>query len=84
MQYSAPQLADTDARKVLGSFLFRGDDIDNRVRVSSGANMLLLDQPTTNLDPFSRYVGTVTALNPERLLKHPDGDENHRNEVTRN
>jgi ATPase subunit of ABC transporter with duplicated ATPase domains len=28
MQRAAPQLADTDARKVLGSFLFTGDDVN--------------------------------------------------------
>jgi len=30
MQRAAPQLADTDARKVLGSFLFTGDDVNKR------------------------------------------------------
>ncbi len=114
MQYSAPQLADTDARKVLGSFLFTGDDVDKpagvlsggektrlalATLVVSGANVLLLDEPTNNLDPASREeilralatftgavvlvshdVGAVTALNPERVLILPDGDEDHWNE----
>ena len=114
MQAAAPQLADTDARKVLGSFLFTGDDVNKPAGVLSGgektrlalaslvvssANVLLLDEPTNNLDPASREeilralstftgavvlvshdVGAVQALNPERVLILPDGDEDHWND----
>ena len=69
MQAAAPHLGDVEARKVLGSFLFTGDDVAKKSGVLSGgektrlalaslvvssANVLLLDEPTNNLDPASR------------------------------
>jgi ATPase subunit of ABC transporter with duplicated ATPase domains len=109
MHGAAPQLTDTQARSVLGSFLFSGDDASKPARVLSGgektrlalailvvssANVLLLDEPTNNLDPASREEvlaairsyegaivlvthdeGAVRALEPERVLLLPDGDE---------
>ncbi len=69
MRTAAPQLTDTEARSVLGSFLFSGEDAMKPAGVLSGgektrlalatlvvssANVLLLDEPTNNLDPASR------------------------------
>jgi ATPase subunit of ABC transporter with duplicated ATPase domains len=109
MQSAAPQLTDTEARSVLGSFLFSGEDAHKPAKVLSGgektrlalaslvvssANVLLLDEPTNNLDPASREEvlaairtyegaiilvthdeGAVRALEPDRVLLLPDGDE---------
>ena len=69
MTSASPNLDDTQVRKVLGSFLFSGDDVEKPARVLSGgektrlalamlvvsaSNVLLLDEPTNNLDPASR------------------------------
>ena len=109
MRDAAPELTDTQARSVLGAFLFSGDDADKPAAVLSGgektrlalaglivssANVLLLDEPTNNLDPASRTEvldairryegaivlvshdpGAVEALDPDRVLILPDGDE---------
>ena len=69
MMSASDDLTSTEARRVLGSFLFTGDDTAKPARVLSGgektrlslamlvvssANLLLLDEPTNNLDPASR------------------------------
>jgi ATPase subunit of ABC transporter with duplicated ATPase domains len=69
MQSAAPDMPELEVRKILGSFLFTGDDVDKPAGVLSGgektrlalaalvvssANVLLLDEPTNNLDPASR------------------------------
>jgi ATPase subunit of ABC transporter with duplicated ATPase domains len=64
-----PHVTDSELRRMLGSFLFSGDRIEQRAGTLSGgektrlalatlvvssANVLLLDEPTNNLDPASR------------------------------
>jgi ATP-binding cassette subfamily F protein 3 len=78
---TAPTLAENEARGILGSFLFRKDDIYKKTAVLSGGektrlnlikflvdppNLLLMDEPTTHLD-----IHTVESL--LLALEHYEG-----------
>jgi ATPase subunit of ABC transporter with duplicated ATPase domains len=69
MRSAGSEQTDTGLRRILGAFLFSGDDVQKpagvlsggektrlalATLVCSGANVLLLDEPTNNLDPVSR------------------------------
>jgi len=69
MRSAAPTQTDGELRRILGAFLFSGEDVNKPAAVlsggektrlalatlvCSGANVLLLDEPTNNLDPLSR------------------------------
>src|SRR6266498_2020940 len=69
MRSAGSEQTDTELRRILGAFLFSGDDVQKpagvlsggektrlalATLVCSGANVLLLDEPTNNLDPVSR------------------------------
>ena len=91
MRSAAPGLDDTAVRTVLGSFLFSGDDVAKPVSVLSGgektrlalatlvvssANVLMLDEPTNNLDPASReeILGALrTFTGAVILVTHDEG-----------
>lgn len=78
-------------RSILGSFLFSGDDVDKPARVLSGgektrlalamivashANVLILDEPTNNLDPASReqILGALATYEGAVILvSHDEG-----------
>lgn len=76
-------LADYEIRRMLGSFLFSGDDIFKKVEVLSpgersrvalakisltGANTLLLDEPTNHLDPMTQLIISETFKNYEGTM----------------
>jgi ATPase subunit of ABC transporter with duplicated ATPase domains len=91
MRSAAPDVPEVELRQILGSFLFTGDDVDKPAAVLSGgektrlalatlvvssANVLMLDEPTNNLDPASReeILGALqTFKGAVILVTHDEG-----------
>src|SRR3989440_115363 len=86
MRSAGPDQTDGELRRILGAFLFSGDDVTKpagvlsggektrlalATLVCSGANVLLLDEPTNNLDPVSReQVLDAIARYPAAIVSH--------------
>ncbi|MDP8909523.1 MAG: ATP-binding cassette domain-containing protein, partial [Chloroflexota bacterium] len=92
MRSAAPDVADVELRRILGSFLFSGDDVDKPAGVLSGgektrlalatlvvssANVLMLDEPTNDLDTdtlaamedvLDGFPGTLIVVSHDRYL----------------
>jgi len=91
MRSAAPDVPEVELRRILGSFLFTGDDVEKPAGVLSGgektrlalatlvvssANVLMLDEPTNNLDPASReeILGALqTFKGAVILVTHDEG-----------
>jgi ATPase subunit of ABC transporter with duplicated ATPase domains len=91
MRSAAPDTPEVELRRILGSFLFSGEDTDKPAAVLSGgektrlalatlvvssANVLMLDEPTNNLDPASReeILGALRAYQGAVILvTHDEG-----------
>jgi len=86
VQADAPSdISFTDVRTLLGQFMFKGDDVDKKIRVLSGgekgrvalckmmltpANLLLLDEPTNHLDITSKEGNETTTTTTTTTINY--------------
>lgn len=97
LQAAAPNLNLSEARSLLGAFLFKGDDVFKRTGVLSGGeksrlalscllgqrpNFLLLDEPTNHLDMASAAVLADALAEYEGTLMFVSHDRNFISEVS--
>jgi len=84
MENNSPPEQRTKLRSILGSFMFKADDVDKKVSVLSGGerarlalaamllhpfNLLVLDEPTNHLDILSKDVLKKALMSSKRSSK---------------
>lgn len=71
VEHSCPRSSEAEVRRMLGTFLFSGDDVHKKIKVLSGgeqnrvamvkvllerSNVMLLDEPTNHLDLHTKHI----------------------------
>ncbi len=97
MENNSPPEQRTKLRSILGSFMFKSEDVDKKVSVLSGGerarlalaamllhpfNLLVLDEPTNHLDILSKDVLKRALMNYEGTLLVVSHDRDFLDELT--
>jgi len=97
MENNSPPEQRTKLRSILGSFMFKADDVDKKVSVLSGGerarlamaamllhpfNLLVLDEPTNHLDILSKDVLKKALMSYEGTLLVVSHDRDFLDELT--